>query len=522
MKVLLLLLLASLCLCDKSRLWPTPQKALYGSDRFLLARTFSFNSDKPSTFMSNAFSRYHDLIRDSTLDISSSTTALKTISAVQFHITDYSITLNDSTDESYTLSISSSGIASVTSQTVFGALHALETFSQLIEEDPNGQWIIRDCPLEISDFPRYAYRGLLIDTSRHFLPVSIIKRLIDGLSFAKMNVLHWHLADAQSFSFKSINFPQLSELGAYRPDLVYDHNTIRDVVSYALERGVRVVPELDIPGHAYWRNAMPEILAKCPERFSKNINNYPLDPSNEFTFEVLEKLFTEFAQVFPDYMVHLGGDEVVQSCWKEDPKVAKWMKSKGYTTGNEIYTYFFNRTLPVISKLNKRAVVWHEAVFNNKVLPRDTLVHVWSGDENVEKVVNLGFDIVASTGFYLDKQSPNGVVHYAWMQTFPDFFLKEHTKLLPAHLHSKIKGLVAAQWGEHVDVYNIEEFVWPRTFGVADRAWIKLGENVDVAWETRRAEKLRCRFNGRGIMASALVPGMKNTVEGHCRFADLE
>ncbi|KAL0215349.1 hypothetical protein P9112_007533 [Eukaryota sp. TZLM1-RC] len=509
---------------EVARLWPTPQHHSFGTKNVLLDNDFQFETSTQLSLLEDAFKRYREYILTSSLHAPEGTSAMSLVSVVSVQIDSRNLDLNMGTDESYEISITEMSI-SISARTVYGALRALETFSQLVEESSDGHLYIRQCPITIKDFPRYQWRGLLIDTSRHFLPVGTIKRMVDSLSFNKMNVLHWHIVDAQSFPYKSLSYPSFAERGAFRPDLVYDSATIKSIVDYAQQRGVRVVMELDVPGHAYWGDAAPHIRAQCPGGYSKNVNNYPLDPSKGETFDVISDLIGELSDLTIDDYFHLGGDEPVFSCWTKNTEIKQWMDSRGFKSGNDVYSYFFNKTLPFVYKKSKKPIVWHEAALLDSNLPKDTLVQVWSGESNVEKVINMNFDIIYSVGYYLDKSKPAGKVRYAFMQTMADFFEREPTRGLSELQASRIKGLSAAMWSEGVDANSIEERVWPRASGTADRAWIKLPDNVDMAYENRRAERQRCRMNGRGIRASPLVPWerglrqVKGDLGNFCRFS---
>eukprot|EP00456_Euglypha_rotunda_P079822 TRINITY_DN7695_c0_g1_i1.p1 TRINITY_DN7695_c0_g1~~TRINITY_DN7695_c0_g1_i1.p1 ORF type:complete len:232 (+),score=35.28 TRINITY_DN7695_c0_g1_i1:85-696(+) len=182
----------------------------------------------------------------------------------------------------------------------------------------------------------------MIDTARHFLEPATIYRTIDALAYNKMNTLHWHTVDAESFPVVINSYPNLSQAGAYDPTLaIYSQSVIANIVNYGYQRGIRVVPEFDIPGHAYsWGFGYPQVRCQCPSNLASNINNYPLDPSNDLTLQMVDAVIGEMAKLFTDQTFHLGGDEVVESCWTQNANVSDWMKSQGYTTGLQVFQYF--------------------------------------------------------------------------------------------------------------------------------------------------------------------------------------
>ncbi|KAL0246530.1 hypothetical protein GEMRC1_007742 [Eukaryota sp. GEM-RC1] len=511
-------LLLVLCLSDHLRLWPRPQQAVFGDLNIKIADDFRFVSSIHGVdILDSALVRYKSIINtvslDTPTDISHPTISVIDTILIRIDIPDTNLNLE--TDERYSIDITSATIT-LSSHTVFGALRALETLSQLVEIDSSQSLVVRQIPLTIIDYPRYQWRGIMIDTARHYLPISTIKRMIDAASFNKMNVLHWHLVDAQSFPLSTPSHPELATKGAFRADLVYDTATIKDIIAFGKERGVRVVPELDVPGHSYAiGKGRPNIRAQCPPGLDKNVNNFPLDPSEKETFTVLSNLIGDMAEMFDDEFIHLGGDEIVFSCWTRNEKISKWMAKHGFKTGQEVFSWFFNQTLPFAYKNNKKAIVWHDAAIIDDNLPKSTLVQVWAGESNIAKVLDKNFKILYSVGYYLDKSRPAGVTRYAFMQTFTDFFSREPTKGLTSEQAKNITGLEAAMWSEGVDYFSIEERTWPRASGTADRAWIEVPKVVDMTYENKRVERQRCRMNGRGIMASAVIPGP----DGICKFA---
>ena len=232
-------------------------------------------------------------------------------------------------DESYRLTVPTGGApATLTAPTTWGALRGLESLSQLIEwREESASYELRMAPWEITDAPAFPYRGALIDTARHFLPLPTLLRQIDALAFNKMNTLHWHAVDADSFPLEMTAFPELAQKGAFAPQGVYTVRQQEEVVEYARQRGVRVLLETDLPGHSTaWSVSHPELFITCPNRNKGNFKGYSrvIDPMINDTWAFLETFIGEIAGRFPDGYLHLGGDEVDVSCFNASAAVRSW------------------------------------------------------------------------------------------------------------------------------------------------------------------------------------------------------
>jgi len=402
----------------------------------------------------------------------------------------------------------------LSADTIFGAMRGLETFSQLIVYHEDGEsYVLPYLPLTIRDWPRYPWRGLLIDTARHYLTVDAIKRTVDAMSYAKLNTLHWHAVDAQSFPIVSESYPLLTK-AAYGAKAVYTHDDIRDIVQYSLERGIRVLPEFDVPGHsASWGVGYPGVTAKCP-RYSANVNNIALDISNNSTYKLLQGFLAEMAGLFPEKFLHLGGDEVVFECWFDDPKIASWASAHGYTRGSQLEEYFEKNlqqlVIPASGSINKKMVVWQELFQNGINLDKNNVVvQVWISQALLESVVQAGYHGLLSAGYYLDKQIPNpSETWYEWVDTWKNFYTNDPSGGLS--LTEEQEGLIlggeAAMWGEQVDETNVESRVWPRAAATAERLWSDKSVN-DVDAALPRLVDFRCNsLARRGIHAGPVAP----------------
>lgn len=252
-------------------------------------------------------------------------------------------------DESYELTVSESG-AKLTVPNPLGILHGLQTFLQLVATSPNGFAVPA---VTLKDQPRFAWRGLLIDVSRHFIPLNVLKRNVDGMAAAKMNVLHLHLSDNEGFRVESKRFPKLHELGS--DGLYYTQNEIRDLVSYAHDRGIRVLPEFDTPAHSgSWFVGYPELASNPgPYTLEPGGTDSVTDPTREATYKFLDKLIAKMAQIFPDAYFHIGGDEVNGQHWDANPKIQAFMHSHGMKNSQDLQAYFNQRLQKILRKHNK-------------------------------------------------------------------------------------------------------------------------------------------------------------------------
>ena len=316
---------------------------------------------------------------------------LKVLQRINIHVLSDERKLSDDMDESYGISIDDSCVAALTSATVFGAIRGLQTLLQLLEfgwmssspdiggESDKAIFVIPSIPIYIADSPSFSYRGLMIDTARHYLPMSLILHNLDAMEMNKLNVLHWHITDTQSFPYKSQSFPELAEKGAYHPKLIYTASDIQKVVHEAYLRGIRVIPELDLPGHSNAiGKARPDLLAHCPNP------EEPVDPTNPAVYDFVENIYKDMSTVFPDNYVHVGGDEVNFACWNKTESISEWMKLKNITTTVGLYEFFETRLLRIVSdKLGKTPIVWQEVFNLNLTLSDRAIVDVWKGfDKN--------------------------------------------------------------------------------------------------------------------------------------------
>ncbi|MGE5207498.1 MAG: family 20 glycosylhydrolase, partial [Chlamydiota bacterium] len=363
-------------------------------------------------------------------------------------------------DESYDLQVTASG-ARITAPTTWGAMHALQTFLQLVQPSPAGFAVPA---LLIHDQPRFPWRGLMLDVARHFEPVSAVKRTLDGMEAVKLNVLHLHLSDDQGFRVESKTFPKLQEKGS--DGLYYTQDDLRYLVTYAADRGIRVVPEFDMPGHSIsWFAGYPE-LASGPGPYqierTWGIHNPAMDPTRESTYKFLDKFVDEMASVFPDHYFHIGGDEVNGKQWDANPKIQEFKRAHGIKDNADLQADFNSHLEKIVSKHHKVMIGWDEILRPD--MPKTIVIQSWRGQASLAQAAKQGYRGLLSNGYYLDLMWP------AFMHYDVDPLAGDAARLSPEE-QQLILGGEACLWSEYVSPENFDSRLWPRAAVVAERLW---------------------------------------------------
>jgi len=361
-------------------------------------------------------------------------------------------------DESYQLTVADSG-AQLTAPTTLGILRGLQTFLQLVTITPNGFAVPA---VTIKDQPRFAWRGTLIDVSRHFIPLDVLKRNIDGMAAVKMNVLHWHLSDDQGFRAESKKFPKLTGMGS--DGMYYTQEEIRDFIAYAHDRGIRVVPEFDMPGHSRsWFLGYPELSSGAgPYTLEGGGIDPIIDPTREETYKFLEKFIGEMAKLFPDAYFHIGGDEVDGKQWDANPQVEAFLHAHSMKNNQDLQAYFNQRLQKILAKNHKIMLGWDEILHPD--LPKTIVVQSWRGQQSLATAAQQGYSGLLSSGYYLDLMWPASK-HYAVdpMSGAAESLSPDQQKL--------ILGGESCQWAEWVTPENLDSHIWPRNAAIAERLW---------------------------------------------------
>lgn len=398
-------------------------------------------------------------------------------------------------DESYTLEVTEQH-ARLSAATPVGALRGIETFLQLVDLDDNG---FGAPAIHIHDRPRFPWRGLMMDVSRHWMPVDVVKRNLDGMAAVKLNVFHWHLSDNQGFRVESKLFPKLQEMGS--DGRYYTQAQVREIVAYARDRGIRVVPEFDMPGHSTAMLVGYPELASAPGPYSIErrwgVFDPCLDPTNEAVYRLLDAFIGEMAGLFPDAYFHIGGDEVNGKQWKNNPRIQAFMKDHGLRTTADLQTYFSKRVVELVEKHGKKVIGWDEVLHPG--VPKDIVVQSWRGQQSLAEAARQGYMGILSAGYYLDLMQPASA-HY---QVDPMEFEAEPLATPPPPLtpdeKARILGGEACMWAEFVTPENVDERIWPRMAAIAERLWSP-PEVKDVGSMYRRLEVVSRWLDSVGLM----------------------
>ncbi len=363
-------------------------------------------------------------------------------------------------DESYRLETTSSG-ARLGAPTTLGVMRGLQTFLQLVQTTGDGFAVPA---ISIDDSPRFPWRGLMIDVGRHFIPLDVLKRNLDGMAAVKLNVFHWHLSENQGFRVESKKFPKLSEMGS--DGLFYTQAEVRELIAYARERGIRVVPEFDIPGHSTaWFVGYPELASGSgPYEIERKwgVFDPAMDPTREETYKFLDTFIGEMAGLFPDQFFHIGGDEVNGKEWDANPKIKEFMHAHGLKNNDDLQAYFNKKVQQIVSKHGKTMLGWDEILRSD--LPNSIVIQSWRGPASLAKAANQGYRGLLSSGYYVDL-----------MWSAERHYLTEPMSGAAANLipeeQKRILGGEACMWAEYVSPESIDSRIWPRTAAIAERLW---------------------------------------------------
>ena len=313
---------------------------------------------------------------------------------------------------SYRLDIGSNKLQ-LSAHSDLGLLHGLTTLAQYIGtasgESKDGHPLLP--AVEIVDYPRFRWRGLMLDSVRHFFSVETIKRQLDGMAAAKLNVFHWHLTDDQGWRLQSKAYPRLHETA---PDgKFYTWEQVRDLIAYAAARGIVVVPEIDMPGHASAiAVAYPELMS-APGPYQPEdrwgVHKPLLNPANPAVYTFAEKVLGEVAALFPFEYVHIGGDEVDPEHWEQNAQIARYMQKQALADSHVLHNHFNRRLAGILAGLDRKMIGWDEILHPG--LSESAAVQSWRGPDALGDIVAAGHYGILSTGFYLDQPQYTGY-HY--------------------------------------------------------------------------------------------------------------
>ena len=416
-------------------------------------------------------------------------------------------------EEGYRLSVTKNGIGLMASKPA-GIFYGLQTLYQLLPDNivSKQKSVISDLQvpvMTIEDHPRFGWRGLMLDVSRHFFNVSQVKDYIDQMAKYKFNLLHLHLTDDQGWRLQIKSLPKLTEVGAWRVDKTgtfgkfstpasdepksyggfYTHDDIKELVQYAKERFINILPEIDIPGHSLAAIAAYPELTCTPGTYTVNsgeqfmiwpgngqhfygILDNTLCPANEKVFEFIDKVFTEVAQLFPFEYIHMGGDETARNFWEKSEVIKALIQKENLKNLDEVQSYFVNRVEKIINAKGKKMIGWDEILEGG--LAPNAAVMSWRGMKGGIEAAKQGHEVVMSpTDFtYIDYMQSDVVMEppvYATLRLKKTYQFEP----VPEGVNpSLIKGGQANLWTEQV--YNMRQaqyMTWPRGFAIAEVLW---------------------------------------------------
>ena len=405
-------------------------------------------------------------------------------------------------DESYHLEISANHVL-LSAPNPLGILHGLQTFLQLVRTTPQGFSVP---VVTIDDQPRFPWRGLMIDVSRHFIPVPVLERDLDGMEAVKLNVFHWHLSDDQGFRAESNKLPLLQGKGS--DGLYYTQDQIRDVIEYARDRGIRVVPEFDMPCHTTsWMVGYPELgSGKGPYQIARRygVLDAAMDPTKDSTYKFLDTFIGEMAGLFPDAYFHIGGDECNGKEWNANPQIQAFMKKHGIANNAALQAYFTAKVQKIVASHHKIMEGWDEVL--QPETPKDVVIQSWRGLASLAQAARQGNRGMLSTPYYLNLDHPTSFYYLADP-------LGDQAASLNAEQKARILGGEACMWSEYVDPETINSQIWPYLAAIAERFWSP--ENVrDVDSMYQRLAIVSSKLKYYGLNSQADVNVMLQRMSG--------
>ncbi len=413
-------------------------------------------------------------------------------------------------DESYHLKVTATTVE-LSAPNSLGILHGLQTFLQLVRVTPHGFSVPA---VEIDDQPRFPWRGLMIDVGRHFMPLKVIERNLDGMEATKLNVLHWHLSDDQGFRVESRQAPLLQEKGS--GGNYYTQAQVHEVIEYARARGIRVVPEFDMPCHtSSWLVGYPQ-LGSGPGPYEPvtkwGVLDAAMDPTRETTYEFLDRFLGEMTALFPDAYFHVGGDECDGKEWDANPRIQAFMKAHNMKDDAALQSYFSGRVQKLVAGHHKIMMGWDEVLQPDT--PRDVVIHSWRGQKALAAAARQGNRVLLSNGYYIDLSQPASD-HYLVDPLGGD------GANLTAEEKARVLGGEATMWSELVTAENIDSRIWPRTAAIAERLW-SAQDVRDVDSMYRRLAVVSQKLDNYGLEHNSFTRPMLERMSGNTDTKALE
>ena len=429
--------------------------------------------------------------------------------------------------EEYTLKVSSKGVEIVggTPQAVF---YGLQSLRQLISAGEVAKKGVKLTGVAIKDKPLLGHRGAMLDVCRYFYTVAEVKRFIDIMAIHKLNRFHWHLTEDQGWRIEIKKYPNLVQIGSKRKETIIGHRRyskvydgtphggyytqeeVKDIVKYAAERYIEVIPEIDMPGHMVAALASYPHLGCRDEKFEVRttwgISKDVLCPGKESTFEFIEGVLEEVVSLFPSQYIHYGGDESPRDRWKECPHCQKRIQEEGLKDEHELQSYFMHRVEKFLAKHNRKVIGWDEIIYGG--INKSATIMLWN-DKNREKAVKLGNDVILTPKYYcyMDYYQTNRplsnkeglMIHEKRILTIRKAYSLNPYEFLEPSEYSRIKGVQANLWTEYVPNFQeVQLNLLPRMAAIAEVGWTIGERNFDEF--SVRMHHLRNLYDKNGII----------------------
>jgi len=448
----------------------------------------------------------------------------------------------DLNDEGYTLEVTSQKVI-IKGKTAQGLFHGMQSFMQLLPAEIESPSLVSDIAwnapaVSIKDEPRFGYRGIHLDPCRHFMTVEEVKRQLDVLSLFKINRMHWHLTDDQAWRIEIKQYPKLTEIGAKRIEGegfeyggYYTQEEIKEVVKYAGERFITVIPEIELPGHEMAAiAAYPELSCKGEPgtpRIIWGVEDIVLCAGKESTFEFLENVFKEVIELFPSEYIHIGGDECPKTEWEKCPLCQKRIREEklsakdGHTAEERLQSYFVQRMEKVLAQYGKKIIGWDE-ILEGGLAPTATVMS-WRGEEGGIAAASMNHNVImtpSSTGMYIDQFQGDSKIEPVSIGGYTTLERVYNYDPMPAVLVEQgkqnfIQGVQCNTWSEYMYTNDIREYrIFPRIIALSEIGWTSL-DRKDYKDFERRIDNAYVRLDAYGINYHIPQPEQPG---GSCNF----
>jgi len=442
-------------------------------------------------------------------------------------------------DEAYRLTVTAGQIL-VEANSKAGFFYGMMTLMQMMptaiwgQTEPEAlrkEWRVPACTVE--DAPRFRWRGMMLDTSRHFFSVAYVKKFIDRMAQHKLNLFHWHLSDDEGWRIEIKSYPLLTDIGSRRgpgtrlplslypairgpKDRVhegyYTQEEVREIVAYAQRRSVQILPEIDVPGHSKAAVMAYPHLLQDPEdksRYSsvQKIQNNTIDAGMKSSYRFLEDVIEEVSALFPFEYIHLGGDEIPKGAWQHSPSVNRLMQREGLADTKEVEAYFFSRIDTILAKHGRRMIRWKESGKERAGLRNDTIFMAWRGEKSATEALRQGKKVILSPAehLYFDQQyvRTKGEPGHTWAgptDTREVYAYRPIPEVLTPVQASFIQGVHGCLWSETLLSEKLADYMaWPRMFALAEIAWSPQERQSWSDFERRVSDAGEARLRVQGI-----------------------